>query len=39
MPIDRRGFLGGTAAAALLGTAGVQTTPVNRSRKLRLGLN
>ena len=42
MSIGRRGFLGGSAAAALLGMAGTTAqaaTPAHRERRVRLGLN
>ncbi|HEY0804534.1 MAG TPA: twin-arginine translocation signal domain-containing protein [Pseudonocardiaceae bacterium] len=37
MPIDRRKFLGGTAAATVFGATGLPS--VNRQRRVRLGLN
>jgi len=45
MSIDRRGFLGGTAAATLLGVTGTTGAPgsatpsLSRHRRVRLGLN
>src|SRR5215472_6507773 len=43
MSIDRRGFLGGTAAATLLGVTGARSataaTSPGHHRRVRLGLN